>query len=128
MGTRRAIASVATALALALTGCGSEDVDPGAVPGVDEASGEAQAEAEEALANLRAEAEEAADQLQTDQAPAVKQELLDRCQDALESLREAGSEATDSVEQVCDRIQDADVTDMDLWSEIRQQIEDLQAS
>lgn len=126
MGTTTRLVLVTTVLALVMAGCSSEDVDPGAVPSVDEASEEAQAEAEEAVSELRTEAEEAVDQLRTEQAPEIKQELLDRCQEALESLREADSEATATVEDICNRIEGTDVSDMDVWSEIQQEINDLQ--
>ena len=126
METRRAIASVATVFTLVLAGCGSEDVDPGAV--VDDAGEDAQAQAEEALADLRAEAEEALDEMPTPEAPDVKQELLDRCRDALESMRDADMQTADSVQQICDRIEGADVSDMDVWNEIQQEIEDLEMS
>lgn len=128
METKTAIASVATVVALALAGCSSEDVDPQAVPGAEEAGEDARAEAEEALADLRTEAEQAADELQTPEAPEVKQEILDRCNDALASAREADLEATGALEEICDRIEAADVRDMDLWNEIQQQIEDFQMS
>lgn len=128
MATTTRLASVTTVLALVMAGCGSEDVDPEGVPGVEEASEEAQAEAEEALADLRTEAEEAVDQIQTPEAPEVKQELLDRCQEALENLREADMEAAGTVEQICDRIDGADVDDVDVWTEIQQEIDDLQMS
>ena len=124
METRRAIASVATVFTLVLAGCGSEDVDTDAV--VDDASEDARAEAEEALADLRTEAEEALDELPTPEAPDVKQELLDRCRDAVESMREADMQTADSAQQICDRIEGADVSDMDLWNDIQQEIEDLQ--
>lgn len=128
MGTTTRLALVTTVLALVMAGCSSEDVDPEAVPSVDEASEDAQAEAEEAVSNLRAEAEEAVDQLPTGEAPEVKQELLDRCQEALESLREADSEATPTVEDICNRIEGTDVSDMDVWSEIQQEINDVQTN
>ena len=128
METRRAIASVATVFTLVLAGCGSEDVDPDAVPGLEEAGEDARAQAEEALADLRTEAEEAVDELPTPEAPEVKQELLDRCRDAVESMREADMQTTDSVQQICDRIEGADVSDLDLWNEIQQEIENLEMS
>ena len=126
METRRAIASVATAFTLVLTGCGSEDVDTDAV--VEDAGEDARAQAEEALADLRAEAEEALDEMPTPEAPDVKQELLDRCRDALESMRDADMQTADSVQQICDRIEGADLSDMDVWNEIQQEIEDLEMS
>ena len=124
MGTTTRLALVTTVLALVMAGCSSEDIDPGAMP----SSEDAQAEAEEAVSELRTEAEEAVERLPTDQAPEIKQELLDRCQEALESLREADSEATATVEDICNRIEGADVSDMDVWSEIQQEINDLQTN
>ena len=126
METRRAIASVAAAFTLVLAGCASEDVDTDAV--VDDASEDARAQAEDAMADLRTEAEEAVADMPTPEAPDVKQELLDRCRDALESMREADMQSADSVQQICDRIEGADLSDMDAWNEIQQEIEDLEMS
>lgn len=127
MGTRRCVV-VTTTLALLLAGCGSDDVDPEALPEVGEATEDARAEADEALANLRTEAEEAVEEVRTGGAPEFKQELLDRCQDALEQLREADSEAAGSVEQVCERVEGTDVSNADVWSEIQQEIDNIRMS
>ena len=131
MEPRKAVTSAAIALGLVLTGCGTEDIDPSAVPDaedVGQAAEEAQAEAEQALADLRAEAQEAIDQMETPEAPEVKQELLDRCREAAEALREADSDTTGTVEDVCADIEGTDVSDMDVWDDIQQEIEDLQTS
>ncbi len=82
--------------------------------------------AEEAFASLGIDAERLVDEIQANRAPQAEGDLLERCRDVLESIREAESESADRVDEICDRIHDADVDDAEVWNTIRQEIDEVQ--
>lgn len=123
------LAATAVSLGLFLAGCSDADVAPeGTSDTIEDVADDARQRAEEAFASLRTDAERVVDELQTEQAPQAKDELLERCRDALERLREADSEATDRVGQICDRIRDTDVSDADAFNTIRQEINEIEVN
>jgi len=119
---------ITVALATLLAACGDGDTDTEATGDtVEEAARDARQEAEDAFASLRTDGERLIDELQTRNAPEVKQQLLDRCRDALERLRQAGSDQTDRVDDLCNRIRETDPNDPALWRDVRQQLEQLRS-
>jgi nucleotidyltransferase/DNA polymerase involved in DNA repair len=126
---RQALVMITIALAALLTGCGDNGADTEATGDtVEEAATDARQEAEDAFASLRTDAERLIDELQTRNAPEIKQQLLDRCRDALQRLRQAGSDQTDRVDDLCNRIREVDPNDDAMWSEVRQQLMELTSS
>jgi hypothetical protein len=125
---RHALVIITIALAALLAGCGENGADTEATGDtVEEAAMDARQEAEDAFASLRTDAERLIDELQTRNAPEIKQQLLDRCRDILERLREAGSDQTDRVDDLCNRIRDADPNDPAVWRDVREQLEQLRS-
>ncbi|MFP5316671.1 MAG: hypothetical protein ACLGI2_00040 [Acidimicrobiia bacterium] len=114
--------------ALFFVACGDdgETAGNGAEQRSEEAAGEARAAARDAWASVRTDAERLIDEIRTQDAPRLKEQLLDRCRDALERLREAGSDRSDEADRLCDRVRDTDVTSTDAWADIRRQIEQLE--
>ncbi len=105
------------------------DVDTDATRDTIEEAGESAGEtAEEAFASLGTDAERLVDEIQANRAPQAEGDLLERCRDVLKSIREAESESADRVDEICDRIHDADVDDAEVWDTIRQEIEEVQMS
>ncbi|MDP8936212.1 MAG: hypothetical protein M3O23_00395 [Actinomycetota bacterium] len=106
--------------------CGEDDVDTGATTDtVEERSTEAREQAENAFASFRTEAERLMDDIRARNAPEAKQVLLDRCRDALEQLRQANSDQTDRVDDLCNRIRDTEPTDTELWRQVQEEISKL---
>lgn len=115
----------------ALTGvfaaCGTDDIDTETTQDtIEETAGDARQAAEEAFEELRTGGERLVDEIQTRNAPEAKEQLLDRCRDALERLRKADSDQAERVDDLCNRIRDADVSNSEAWNEIREEIEKLQ--
>ena len=114
--------------ALFLVACG----DDGEATGNDveqrteEAADDARETARDAWASVRTDAERLIDEIRTRDAPRLKEQLLDRCRDALENLRAAGVDRADDVDRLCDRVRDTDVTNTDVWSEIKREIDQLE--
>ena len=114
--------------ALFLVACG----DDGEATGNDveqrteEAADDARETARDAWASVRTDAERLIDEIRTRDAPRLKEQLLDRCRDALENLRAAGADRADDVDRLCDRVRDTDVTNTDVWSEIKREIDQLE--
>ncbi len=124
---RHALVMITIALAALSAGCGENGADTATGDTVEEAAMDARQEAEDAFASLRTDAERLIDELLTRNAPEIKQQLLDRCRDALERLREAGSDQTDRVDDLCNRIRDTDPNDRAAWRDVREQVEQLRS-
>lgn len=114
--------------ALSFVGCGDdgESAGTGVEQQTEEAASDARAAARDAWASVRTDAERLIDEIRTQDAPRLKEQLLDRCRDALERLRESGSDRADEVDRLCNRVRDTDVTNTDSWTDIRQEIDQLQ--
>lgn len=127
MRYRARILTIVMAGALALTACG-DDGDT-ATDNVEqqtqEAAQDARARAQDLWASVRTDAERLLDEIRTQDAPRFKEELLARCRDALERTREAQSEAAGRVEDLCNRIQETDVGNVDAWADIKREIDQL---
>lgn len=125
MRTRAAVVGIALALALLSVGCG-DDVDTEATRDtIAEGAEDARAAAENSFADLRTQGERLVDQVETRNAPEAKEQLLERCRDVLERLRKAGSNNADRLDSLCNRIRDTDVTNQQVWREIKDELRTL---
>ncbi len=127
MPHRTKIIAMVMAGALALVGCGDDGDTAADNVGQEtqEAAQDARTAARDVWASFRTDVERLVDEIRTQDAPRVKEELLQRCRDALERLRQAGSDQVDRVEQLCDRVQETDVGNTSAWNDIRREIEQL---
>lgn len=127
MTPRTVFTVLVTAVALLFVGCGdegdttAEDVEQQ----TEQAANDAQEAAQNAWASVRTDVERLMDQIRTQDAPRLKEQLLDRCRDALERLRQAESERAGDVDRLCDRIRATDVSNTDMWDEIKREIDQL---
>ena len=127
MGYRK-ILTVMLVGALTFVACGDdngETMTDTIDPQTEEAAGDARDAARDAWASVRTDAERLLDEIRTQDAPRFKEELLERCRDALERLRQAGSDQADRVEQLCSRIQETDVANADAWADIKREVDQL---
>ena len=123
---RKLLIASTFALSGVLVGCSSDDMGTEETRDtIEQAGDEARNAARDGLASLRTDAERIADDVQARNAPEAKQQLLDRCRDALERARKANAENADRVERICDRIRDADIKNVSVWNEIKQEIEQV---
>ncbi len=127
--SRKAFAVPVIDFAMLLSGCGDDEGDPEARRDtVEETARDVRQEVEDALASLRVDAERLVDQVETRNAPSVKQELLTQCRNIEERLRKADSESASRVDRICNRIRETDLSDTNVWNEIKSEILELRAS
>lgn len=122
------ISAFVAVAALFLVGCGDDGEATGnnVEQRTEEAADDARETARDVWASVRTDAERLIDEIRTRDAPRLKEQLLDGCRDALENLREAGSDRADDVDRLCNRVRDTDVTNTDVWSEIKREIDQLE--
>jgi hypothetical protein len=92
---------------------------------VREVGDEARQEAREAWAGIRTDGERLIDEIQTRNDPEAKQDLLNACRDALERLRKADAAIADRVQNLCDRIRDADVNTDEAWNDVKRRFQEI---
>ena len=80
---------------------------------------------EDGWATLRTEAESLIDAISTRHDPEAKTQLLEKCRERLEDLRQADSDDVQRVESLCDRIRDTEVDAGAAWTEIKNEIDDI---
>lgn len=116
---------------VAFTGCGDdaeEDLRRAATTvqqGAQTAAGEIRAAAQDAWSSLRTDGERLVDEIQTGDEPQAREQLLDRCRDTLEKLRQAESPEAGRVDQLCNRIRETGAQDGTAWTEIKQELREI---
>lgn len=83
------------------------------------------AQSKDAWASMRTDGSRLVDRIQTANDPQAKTDLLSRCRDSVENLRKAGSDRAETVNSLCDRIRDTDVSNSSDWNAVRDQLKQL---
>lgn len=134
LGSRRLVRSllVLTVISVLVAGCGNGDgaqeAEDTARDVAESAKDRAQGAAEsleDGWATLRTEAEGLIDDISTRHDPEAKKQLLEKCRERLEDLRQADSDDVGRVESLCDRIRDTDVDAGEAWTEIKDEIDNI---